>query len=138
VLETMLLVASWRGDRGEVTISRLESRLVYLRLVGIAEQPAAKVIEQALEQVFSQTRSAVVFWDLEKLVNYHSDVRVCSTSVLLAHRARLKAMHAYSASKIVAMGMAVASLALGGLIQMHKNRPAFETALRAASHGLGA
>jgi hypothetical protein len=137
VLDAMLPVASWRGDRGEVTISRLESRLVYLRLAGIADQPASKVIEQALDQVFSQTRSVVLFWDLEKLVNYHSDVRVCSTNVMLAHRARLKAVHAYSTSKIVAMGMAVVSLALGGLIQMHKNRLAFETALRAASHGLG-
>jgi hypothetical protein len=36
------------------------------------------------------------------------------------------------------MGVSVASLALGGLIQVHKNRPAFDAALRAASYGLGA
>jgi len=135
MLEPSTLLAEWTGGRGAVTISRLGSRVIYLRLVGVAEQPAAATIEQALDQVFAQTTSVATFWDLEKLVNYHSDVRVRSTQFLLAHRSRLHSVHAYSISKVVTMGVAVASLALGGLIQAHKTRAQFDAALHELTMG---
>jgi hypothetical protein len=57
--------------------------------------------------------------------------------VLLSNRAKLDSVHAFSTSKLVTMGVTVASLALGGLIQMHKARPQFEAALRSATERLG-
>jgi hypothetical protein len=137
MLEASTQLAAWRNERGEVTVSRLGRRVVYLRLIGFADQPVARVIEQALQPMLAQNSTVACFWDLEKLVNYHSDVRVVSTQVLLSQRARLDSVHAFSTSKLVTMGVSVASLALGGLIQMHKTRALFEAALREATQRLG-
>jgi hypothetical protein len=62
--------------------------------------------------------------------NYHSDVRVYSTNVLLANRKVVQSVHTVSTSKIVAMGVSVTNLALGGLITNHKTAISFEAALR--------
>ena len=121
--------ACWRSEQGEVTISRRGLRVAVLRLTGITDQPAAPIIERTLTQLFAETTQLHTFWDLEQLVNYHSDVRVFSTRVLLAHRAKLASVHTLSTSRIVGMGVSVANLALGGIIQMHKTRDSFDQAL---------
>jgi hypothetical protein len=125
-------VAKWTGAQGEVEILRLRDVVAYLRMSGIAEQPAGKVIERALEQIFARSKQLHTFWDLRDLVNYHTDVRVCSTNALLAQRKKkLAAVHTLSTSKIVAMGVSVANLALGGMVQNHKTAVSFELAVRA-------
>jgi hypothetical protein len=129
---TPSLLATWRGADGEADVQQWGPYVTCVRLVGTAEQSAAKVISRALEQAFATGKHLDVFWDLEKLVNYHSDVRTVSTRVLLTHRAQLASVHAYSTSKIVSMGVSVASLALGGLIQAHKTRSSFDRAIQKA------
>ena len=124
-------VGRWSGAQGSVEILRLRNVVAYLRLTGVAEQAAGKVIERALEQIFTRSEQLHTFWDLRDLINYHTDVRVCSTNTLLAQRnKKLKSVHTLSTSKIVAMGVSVANLALGGMIQNHKTSASFEMALR--------
>jgi hypothetical protein len=123
-------IGKWKGAQGEVEVYRFESVAAYIRMEGIAEQAAAPVIERALDGLFRSVRAIHTFWDLRDLINYHSDVRVYSTNVLLAHRARLSSVHTLSTSKIVAMGVSVANLALGGIITNHKTQVGFEMAVR--------
>lgn len=123
-------VAIWKGANGEVEILRFRHEAAYLRMVGVAEQPAGRVIERALESVFASAQMLHTFWDLRDLVNYHSDVRVLSTNVLLANRKKLASVHTLSTSKIVSMGVSVANLALGGIIKNHKTAVSFELAVR--------
>ena len=126
------IVGRWNGPQGEVEILRLGNVAAYVRMSGVAEQPAGKVVERALEQIFARSERLHTFWDLRALVNYHSEVRVCSTNALLAQRnKKLVAVHTLSTSKIVAMGVSVANLALGGMVQNHKTSASFELALRA-------
>jgi hypothetical protein len=126
------IVGRWSGSQGEVEVSRLRNVVAYVRMSGVAEQAAGKTIERALEQIFARSEQLHTFWDLRDLVNYHSDVRVCSTNALLAQRKKkLIAVHTLSTSKIVAMGVSVANLALGGMVQNHKTSASFELALRA-------
>src|SRR3954470_12408897 len=118
------------GSQGEVEVLSVRNGVASLRMSGIAEQPAGKMIERALEQLFARSERLHTFWDLRDLVNYHSDVRVCSTNALLAQRGKkLVSVHTLSTSRIVAMGVSVANLALGGIIQNHKTAMSFEMAL---------
>jgi hypothetical protein len=125
-------IASWSGAQGELEIYRLRAHVVCLRMIGNVEQPAAKVIESTLAAAFKGGKRLQTFWELGELVSYHSDVRIYSTNVLLANRSQLESLHTYSTSKVVAMGIAVANLALGGIITAHKTRDSFDQALRRA------
>ncbi len=127
-------VAIWKGSHGEVEISRMGPAVAHVRMAGVAEQAAAPVIEVALSSVFAGTHSLHTFWDLRELVQYHSAVRVVSTNVLLNHRAHLLSVHTLSTKKIVAMGVAVANLALGGMIENHTTAASFDGALRHVLH----
>ncbi len=129
-LPTAERVAIWKGSQGEVEISRVGSSVALLRMVGVAEHAAAPVIEVALSSLFAGAHSLHTFWDLRDLVQYHSAVRVVSTNVLLNHRSSVLSVHTLSTSKIVAMGVAVANLALGGIVENHTNAASFEGALR--------
>lgn len=125
------MLGTWSGDNGSVEIRRLSERVVYLRCVGANDQPAGPLIEHALERHFEQFSSLAMFWDLAELTSYHSDLRVCTTRVLISHRKQLQEIHAYAQSKLVWMGISVASLALGGLVTNHRSRTSFEAALEA-------
>jgi hypothetical protein len=125
-------VAKWKGAQGEVEVLRLSPTVVYLRMEGIAEQPSGPTVERALLSLFRGSHGLHTFWDLRDLINYHSDLRVCSTNALLANRTDLLSLHTLSTSKIVAMGVAVANLALGGIITSHKSAMSFESAVREA------
>ena len=59
------------------------------------------------------------------------------THWLVTHRARLDDLHIVARSKLVTMGVAVANLALGGIIKLHAQREGeFSNALRAAGLAL--
>src|SRR5262249_20293673 len=110
---------------------RLRNVVAYLRMTGIAEQAAGKVVERALEQIFARSEQLHTFWDLRELINYHTTVPVCSTNALLAHRnKKLKSLHTRPPSTIVTMGVSVANLALGGMVTNHKTSASFEMAVR--------
>jgi hypothetical protein len=124
-----LVVGSWRGPNGALEISQLAASVVYLQLTGVNDQAAAPVIERTLTKQFAQTDRLATFWDLGELVNYHSDVRIFATRALLAHRKQIIAIHTFTRSKLVAMGVSVANLALGGIVTAHPQRGSFEVAL---------
>ena len=56
--------------------------------------------------------------------NYDSELRTEWTRWLLRNRARLEDIQIVAGSKIVAMGVSVANVALGGIIQSHPKRSA--------------
>jgi len=124
------VLGSWHGPNGSLEIKQLSERVVYLRCVGANDQPAGLLIERSLERHFSQFPTLTMFWDLAELTSYHSDLRVCTTRVLISHRKQLEAIHAYAQSKLVWMGISVASLALGGIVKNHRSRESFEAALK--------
>ena len=132
-----LVIGSWRGASGALEITQLAESLVYLKLTGVNDQTAAPVIERTLTKQFTQTQQLATFWDLGELINYHSDVRVFATRVLLAHRNQVLGLHTFTRSKLVAMGVSVANLALGGIVSSHPTREAFEEALHEFLSSIG-
>jgi hypothetical protein len=92
---------------------------------------AAPLLEETLQSLFD---AGVVhaFWDMGDLINYQTDIRIRATHVLARNRKRLRSIQVYTTSRVVEMGAAIANLSVGGMIQIHRTREAFDLALQRA------
>jgi hypothetical protein len=70
-----------------------------------------------------------IFFEMGAMENYDSALRTRLTSHFSQHRGKIAALNVFTRSKLVAMGVSVANLALGGLITSHANLAAFQAAL---------
>jgi len=118
----------WESPQSSATITRKYPKVVVIEFKGRMDRDAVPFIVGALEKEFAvaDTHS---FWDLENLEWYHSAIRKECTSVILRHRKNVAAVHAFSHSTLVNMGVAVANVALGGMIRSHPDRASFERAM---------
>jgi hypothetical protein len=66
------------------------------------------------------------------MTSYDTDLRTELTAALARERKCIGCLHVLVRSKIVAMGVSVANLALGGIITIHGSAPSFHAALQAA------
>lgn len=98
---------------------------------GHARDAQGLALAEALRQSLQRGRRHT-FWDLEQLERYDSGVRVHATQALLDNRAHVICVKVLAKSKIVRMGVAVANLALGGMIENLDTRLLFERALSQA------
>lgn len=84
------------------------------------------------DQAVSRVGKVDIFDDAAELESYDSEARVLLTGWGKKNRDRVREHHILLRSKIVAMGVSVANLALGGHIHAHTSRPAYDAALAAA------
>jgi hypothetical protein len=115
----------WESPQSSATITRKSPKVVVIALKGRLDRDAVPFIVGVLEREFAvpETHS---FWDLEDLEWYHSAIRKECTAVILRHRKNVAAVHTFSHSTLVNMGVAVANVALGGMIRSHPDRTSFE------------
>jgi hypothetical protein len=73
------------------------------------------------------------FYDLWSLQVYDSPVRVDLTD--FHRKVGLRSLHTLTRSRVVAMGVAVANLALGNRITVHSSRESFDQRLAAVCRG---
>jgi hypothetical protein len=90
---------------------------------------AAPIVE-ANHESLRRARRVSLFFDAEKLRTYDSALRTVLTQRLRQDLDRFESIHVLVASKIVAMGVSVASLALDGKVTSHSDRDAFIDALK--------
>jgi hypothetical protein len=95
----------------------------------MTQEMAHLLIDQA-EPLYSRPGRIHGFHNWLGMDNYESVCRVELTGWVLSHREQ-SALHIGLRSRMVAMGVAVANLALGSLIQVYNEPKGFETALRA-------
>jgi hypothetical protein len=100
---------------------------------------AAPIIE-AIDEALRRARRVSVFFEAEKLRTYDSALRTELTRRLRRDLDRFEGIHVLVASRMIAMGVSVASLALDGKLTSHAERDAFIDALKAelARGGLAA
>ena len=72
-----------------------------------------------------------LFADVEEMTNYDSRLRTELTAGFLPDRARFAAFHVLLRSKLVAMGVSVANLTLGGIAKTTTERRQFKQLLDA-------
>jgi hypothetical protein len=104
--------------RGHVTAEIVPPLLVLLEKFGAAAGPTQ------------------FFYDLWDMHGYDSALRVQLTNFHLRNRGHLRSLHACSQSRLVKMGVAVANVVLGIIVQ-HDMRSSFEAALRRAVQTAG-
>jgi hypothetical protein len=66
-----------------------------------------------------------LFADVEEMTTYDSRLRTELSAGFLPDRTRIAAFHVLLKSKLVAMGVSVANLALGGIVKITTERPQF-------------
>jgi len=90
------------------------------------------------ERLQSMGGNLVIFFDGWLLVDYDSDLRIELTNWLIKNRDRLAELHAVYQSRLVAVAIEVANVALGGLIKIHPSRSTFDQEVAAANLAVAA
>ncbi len=119
----------WSTSRGSLGIWVPGPGLVIGRITGHGEADFVSPIVQGLEQELAAEESVKLFFDVAKMTNYDSLLRTRLTVRFSQDRPRIRTIAVLVSSKIVAMGVAVANLALGGLVSSYSARGPFSEAL---------
>lgn len=91
----------------------------------------AEQIVQAGNGVVREDGRLVAFHDWERVESYDTEARLLLTSWGRAIAPNVEVVHILVRSKLVAMGVSVAALALGGMLRPHASRATFDAARRA-------
>ena len=116
-------------DRGAFTFSSPAPHIELMRCEGYAQASHVDFVLSNRERILSRCGRIAIFDDLEKLQGYDSDVRIRLSKWAREHRSQIVTFHILTRSKVVAMGVTVANLALGGRICAHAIRSAFDAEL---------
>jgi hypothetical protein len=120
---------AWRSDRGFLEVRRPSAAVVHFIEEGYLEADFADLIQAALDRALEQGEKLHIFVDAFDLEGYDPRVRASATDWLREHRARVVVQHMLVRSKITRMGLSVASLALGGVLEGHSARASFDAVL---------
>lgn len=113
---------SWRSARGTMTLNWTESGTMLIVVGTHGDRALAPLMTRRADLIVARSRIRM-FFDFWTMPTYDSEMRTEWTNWLVSHRERLDAIHVVARSKLVAMGVSVANLALGGII---KSYPAAE------------
>jgi hypothetical protein len=117
---------------GQLAIWKPAPQLLIARIAGYGDGTFVSPIVAAFEESLRRASRVELFFDAEALETYDSELRTQLTARLLADRKRIAELHVLVKAKLVAMGVAVANLALGGIMTSHTARRPFVVALEAA------
>jgi hypothetical protein len=71
--------------------------------------------------------------DLSELEDYHSSLRVDAVNIIKPNIGKLLSIQTCTRSRIVSMGVAVANLALGGILKNYSDKASFDAEVRHVS-----
>ena len=119
-------------DRGALGVW-VRPPILLIQLSGFGAEKFAELIIEDFDQIMGRKQQAQIFFEMGGMQNYESGLRTHLTSHFAAHRSQIHSLHVFTRSRLVSMGVAVANLALGGLITTHEERASFHAALDAAA-----
>lgn len=127
----------WRTDKGTLSLAWTEGGALHIVVEGHGDRRFAPIATRRKDAIVSRTEVRL-FYDFWRMPTYDSELRTDWTSWLVRHRARVVEIHVVARSKLVAMGVSVANLALGGIIKTYpaKEGP-FAKAMREAGIDAG-
>jgi hypothetical protein len=120
-----------RTERGVARVWVLTPSVYVTETSGHMEEPHADLFERyGSERIARASGKLTVFHDWIDMKSYESICRIRLTRWSLARLDSYAEVHLGVASKLVAMGVQVANLALGGLLTAHSQRARIEYELR--------
>jgi hypothetical protein len=120
----------YEDARGRIDVSNPSGGVLLVRMVRHASGGFITPLTVMGARLLATPERIQVFFDLGELLSYDSAARVSVTDWLLTNRARIVSIHVLTRSKLVGMGVAVANLALGGMMVVHREPAPFNVALR--------
>jgi len=140
-VEEVRLASNGRGYRAsgsQIGVWSPAPTLLLLNVIGHGQGEFAATINQEFDRLAVGDTRVHVFIDLERMPSYDSPLRTRCTEHFGGRLDAFASFHIYVPSRIVAMGVAVANLALRGVITVHASRPPFTRALenQLALHGV--
>ena len=124
---------SWSTERGAVTTWILAPGVLVTRAEGHLDVELAQRIIHSGDVVIARFGGLTAFHDWQRIVTYDSTARAQLTKWGYDIRKDVRRVHILVGSKLVKMGVSVASLVLVGMIAAYDGRPAFERALAEAT-----
>jgi hypothetical protein len=118
--------------RGSLAFWQASAHVYATQARGYMTSDMARLIIERGELLYRTAGPVRSFHDWFDMSNYDSACRMELTAWVMRHRERSK-LHIGLRSRMVAMGVAVANLALGNLITIHNQPAALKSALAAAS-----
>ena len=115
-------------DTGTITTTTYGSRLVLVRITGHLDLEITPHLMRPIDRVMHSGLRVVVFHDWGEVESYESKVRTQLTEWALKNRQQIEAVHVLQRSRMVAMAVSVANLALGGMLNSYMDRARFEKA----------
>jgi hypothetical protein len=122
---------AWEAPRGRLGVWVPCSNMLVLAIDRHGHAEFASHILAAY-RTLDATLPLYVFAELGQMTSYDTGIRTELTAGFLPDRERFAAFHVLLRSKIVAMGVTVANLALGGFVDISDNAVRFKNALDAA------
>jgi hypothetical protein len=123
--------STFETPRGRLTVASPAPGVLQTIATGHVDVAMADRIIAAGERVLAESKPLFGFHDWEGLTGYETECRKRLTEWGMRIRADVGAVHVLVRSRLVAMGVSVASLALQGMIVPYTERPPFEIALAA-------
>jgi hypothetical protein len=115
---------------GSVFVVRKPAHVALIVFKGrVGAELAARTVATLAELFRTNTRFHFLA-DLGDLDDYHSSLRVEAVALLKANLAKCISIQTFARSRIVSMGVAVANLALGGIMKNHPDRASLEIEMR--------
>ncbi len=112
-----------------LTVRRPAPHVELIRCDGYAQNIYLELLLANRTKILAECGKIALFDDLLLLRGYDSNVRVQLTDWSRKNKKSIVAFHILTRSRLVAMGVSVANLALGGHIRAHTLRASFEDAL---------
>lgn len=114
--------------RGSIAYWELAPRVYVTDVRGFMTREMAQLIIERAEPLYTRAGRVYGFHNWLRMDNYESVCRVELTAWVMGHREQ-SSLHIGLRSRMVAMGVAVANLALGSLIKVHNEPKELEAAL---------
>jgi len=124
--------------RGRLALWVVPPGFLVFQLVGHGEKSFIGPILSGFERALGHGALVQMFVDAELMSSYDTALRTEVTAAFLPKRQRIGSLHIVVRSKIVAMGVSVANLALGGLMTIYRDPGALHAALSSSITRAGA
>jgi hypothetical protein len=123
-------LGTWRGSRGRLKGWHPTPGVVFFEGYGHLDEDLAKQIIATGNDVLKDVGRLCLMFEFEHVQTYDSAVRTELTAWIMSIRERFDGCHILVESKLLRMGVSVATLALGNLLISHANRPSLLAELK--------
>jgi len=123
----------WQGERGDLIVSYPAKTVILFRYTGHISAGVMPTIVTSVDRVLRTRIRPDIFVDLYEVTGYDSQYRIEVTRWGDTIRERVGTFMLLVRSKLVAMGVSVSNLALGGFMTATAKRSQFDIALAAAT-----